>query len=101
MISIGEQRFHVLMGALVLGSLFLDSIMRSLLPAWNPPQIGLVTFVLGLVWLGLFVAHRMRNAGEQLRVLLDRLDRAERKVDGLERELALRNPPLPGMGRER
>lgn len=96
MTTIGEQSFHILMGALLLGSLFLDAVMRSLLPAWNPPQIGLVTFVLGLIWVGLFTAYRMRNAGDDLRVLRDRLDRVEGKLAAIDRELAERNPRLPG-----
>lgn len=98
MTTIGEQSFHTLMGALLLGSLFLDAAMRSLLPAWNPPQIGLVTFVLGLLWVALFAAYRMRNAGDDMRVLRDRLERAERKIEVLDREAAERHPRLPGRG---
>lgn len=79
-----ERSFHLLMGALLFASTFLDRVVRSMLPAWNPPAVSLLTLVLGLVWVGLFAAYRMRLLDEQVRVLRDRADRAERKIAALE-----------------
>ncbi len=56
--SLGEHQFHLLMGVLVIGSLFLDRLMAKVVATWTPPQVGLITFALGMVWVGLFAAHR-------------------------------------------
>ena len=82
--AVNERSFHLLMGALLFASTFLDRIMRSALPAWNPPGVGLLSLVLGLVWVGLFAAYRTRLVDEQTRVLQDRAERAERKIAALE-----------------
>ena len=62
MLTVGERSFHLAMTALVLASTFLDRAMQAVLPAWNPPQLGLVTFVLGLIWvaLGLYSVESFR-----------------------------------------
>jgi hypothetical protein len=91
MISVSERNFHLLMGALLLGSVLLDRLMRAALPAWQMPQVTLLTLVLGLIWIGLFTVHRVRTLQERLRVLEDRLQRNERKADALEVELKLRD----------
>lgn len=72
------------MGALLFASTFLDRVMRSVLPAWNAPSVSLLSLVLGLVWVGLFAAYRIRLIDEQARVLQDRAERAERKIAALE-----------------
>ena len=82
--TLRENGFHLLMGALLLASSFLDPAMRTLLPTWRPPQVSFVTIVLGLIWVGRFAAHRMHELLDRLRVLEDRTERNERKV----RELA-------------
>lgn len=82
--TLGENGFHWLMGALLVGSSFLDPAMRAVLPTWRPPQVSFVTLVLGLIWVGLFAAHRMHLLHDRLRVLEDRAERTERKVEGLE-----------------
>lgn len=73
--SLTEPQFHMLMALLVIGSLFLDQHVTKILPTWNMPSIGLVTFLLGMVWVTLFAAHRFRNLQERITVLEDRLDR--------------------------
>jgi hypothetical protein len=88
MTALSEGNFHVLMGALLFASTFLDRAIAAVFPAWSPPGVGLVTLVLGLLWVGLFVGYRMRQHNDTLRVVADRLDRAERKIAALEAELA-------------
>lgn len=88
MITVGERSFHLAMTVLLLASTFVDRGMHALLPTWDPPQLGLVTFVLGLIWVALFAAHRLHKAEERLRVLADRMERSERKIEALDRELA-------------
>jgi len=82
--SLGENGFHVLMGALLIGSSFLDSAMRALVPTWRPPEVSFVTVVLGLIWVGLFTTSRIRDLGDKIRVLEDRTQRGERKIAALE-----------------
>lgn len=84
MAPVNERSFHLLMGALLFASTFLDRVMRNVLPGWNAPSVSLLSLVLGLVWIGLFAAYRVRLVDEQTRVLTDRAERAERKIAALE-----------------
>ena len=56
--TVSETRFHLIMGFAVAGSLFLDGGIKSILPTWSPPEVGLTTFVLGLIFSG-----SMKTAG--------------------------------------
>jgi hypothetical protein len=80
MVTVGERNFHVAMGLLLLGSTFLDRAMAGVLPAWNPPPVGFVTLVLGLVWVALFAGYRIRRLDEALRVAEARVERLERRL---------------------
>jgi len=82
--AVNERSFHLLMGALLFASTFFDRVVRSAIPAWNPPVVSLLTLVIGLVWVGLFAAYRVRLVDDQARVLRDRAERAERKIAALE-----------------
>ncbi len=94
MFTLGERGFHFLMGALLLGSTFLDRALGSALPAWNPPLVSLLTLAVGLIWIALFAAYRGKGLEDRLRVLQDRMERAERRVDAHDAELAERKRPL-------
>ncbi len=85
--TLSETQFHMAMGVAVVGSLFLDQGIGAILPTWNPPQVGLITLVLGLVWVGLFAAHRISHCQDAQRVAEDRLDRMQRRLDALEDEI--------------
>lgn len=82
--SLPENQFHVLMGILLAGSLFLDRLMQKAVSTWTSPQVGLVTLALGMVWVGLFAAHRASKIEERARVSEDRVERLERLVRDLE-----------------
>jgi hypothetical protein len=84
--TLSETRFHMVMGVAMAGSLFLDRAIVAVLPTWNPPDVGLVTLVLGLIWVGAFAAHRARQYTDAQRVVEDRLDRLQRRVEALEDE---------------
>jgi hypothetical protein len=58
--------------------------MSKAVSTWTSPQVGLVTFALGMVWVGLFATHRAHKSGQRVRVAEDRLERLERLVRGLE-----------------
>lgn len=93
-----ETGFHLLMGSLLFASTFVDRAIRAGFPAWNPPAVGLLTLVLGLIWVGLFAAYRIRLQHERERVLTDRLERTERRLaqveDAVRRELQGRGDPF-------
>ena len=82
--TLAEPQFHMLMAFLVLLSLFVDQNATKVLPAWNMPDVGLVTFLLGLCWVALFAAHRFRNLQERIAVLEDKLERTASRTDVLE-----------------
>ena len=82
--SLGENQFHLLMGILVIGSLFLDRLMTRMVATWTSPQVGLITFALGLVWVGLFAAHRARKTNDRVAVAEDKVDRLAQLVRALE-----------------
>ena len=92
--TLNEPQYHALMAVLAVGSLFLDQGMERALPTWSMPKISLVTFVLGLCWLALFCAFRIRGLHDRIRVLEDRLDRLSQRADGLE-DGARRRHDLP------
>jgi uncharacterized membrane protein len=82
--SLGENQFHLLMGVLVIGSLFLDRLMAKVVTTWTSPQVGLITFALGLVWVGLFAAHRAAKSSERIAIAEDKVDRLAQLVRALE-----------------
>lgn len=76
-----DTAFHLRMAALVIASLFLEHLAVTRLPNWSSPQIGIVTFVLGLAWVALFAFQHAKAQHDRLRVLEDRLDRLTHRVD--------------------
>jgi hypothetical protein len=94
MTTLSERSFHLLMGTLVLASTFVDPALRAALPAWRPPEVGLLTLVLGLIWVGMFAGYRGKNLEDRMRVLEDRLERLQRKLEALDAELTERRRPL-------
>jgi len=91
-----DTAFHLRMAALVIGSLFLEHLARTRLSNWSSPQIGIVTFVLGLAWVALFAFHHGRAMQDRVRVLEDRIDRLTQRVDAGEDEQRARRalPPM-------
>jgi len=93
--SLTEPQFHMLMVTLVVASLFADQELPHLLPSWNMPKIGLVTFTLGLCWMALFAGHRVRNLHQRIEVLQDKVDRLSNKTDALEADARHRRKLMP------
>ncbi|MBK8096320.1 MAG: hypothetical protein IPK26_04390 [Planctomycetes bacterium] len=94
--SLDEKQFHAVMAFLVLGSLVLDEQVKRVLPVWDAPKVTIVTFALGLVWVGLFAAYRLRTLAQAITVLHERLDRLQRRADALEDDTRRRRslPPV-------
>lgn len=78
-----DTAFHMKMAALVIVSLFVEHNAPRWLPNWSAPQIGVITFVLGLAWVTLFAAHHANATQERIRVLEDRLERTTKLAEML------------------
>jgi len=91
-----DTAFHMKMAALVIVSLFVEHNAKSWLPNWSSPQIGVITFVLGLAWVTLFAAHHAQAMQQRIRVLEDKLERTNQLAEMLADETRQRRslPPL-------
>lgn len=92
--SMNENKFHWLMGALLLGSCFLDPLMLQVLTTWDPPQPSFATTVIGLIWVGRYSAWRLELAEESRRVLSSRIEQLEHRSTAVEDELRRKNDPF-------
>lgn len=82
--SLQEPQFHTLMAGLVLLSLLLEQEGPKLLPGMALPDVGLLTFTLGMCWIALFSAHRVRNLSQRIDALEERLRRTTEIAQMLE-----------------
>ena len=91
-----DTAFHLRMAALVIASLFLEHLAGTRLQGWSSPQIGIVTFVLGLAWVALAAFHHARGMQDRMRVLEDKLERLAARTEAIEEERRARRslPPL-------
>lgn len=78
-----DASFHLRMAALVIGSLFLEQLASKHLQHWSSPNIGIVTFVLGLAWVGLAAFHYTQTLQDRVKVLESRLERLDAITDAL------------------
>jgi hypothetical protein len=91
-----DTTFHLRMAALVVASLFLEHLARTRLLHWSSPEIGVVTFVLGLAWVALAAFHHAKATQDRVRVLEAKLERLQALTDALADEHRSRRslPPL-------
>ena len=91
-----DTTFHLRMAALVIAALFLEQLATKHLPHWSSPNIGILTFVLGLSWAALASFHHARSLDDKMRVLEDKLDRLTARSDALEDDRRARRslPPM-------
>jgi hypothetical protein len=78
-----DTAFHLRMAALVIGSLFLEQLAHRNLPNWSSPQIGIVTFVLGLAWVALAAFHHAKATQDRVKVLDAKVERLQALCDAL------------------
>ena len=88
--TLHERQFHLLMASLVIASLRLEQEASRLLPLWQMPEIGLLTFTLGLCWLALFAGHRVKNLHLRITVLEERLEHTIRRTEAIEEDVRAR-----------
>ncbi len=91
-----DMSFHIRMAALVIASLFLEHIANTRLPNWSSPQIGIITFVMGMAWIALFTMHHGVALQDRIRVLEDKLERTNQLAEILADETRQRRslPPM-------
>jgi len=94
--SQNDLAFHLRMAAMVIFSMFLEHLAATRLPDWSSPRIGVITFVLGLIWVALFAWQHGNEQRERLRILERRLTELGERTDNLEDERRARRalPPL-------
>ena len=94
--SQNDLAFHLRMAAMVIFSMFLEHLAATRLPDWSSPRIGVITFVLGLLWLALFAWQHGNTQQERLRILEHRLSELGERTENLEDERRARRalPPL-------
>lgn len=91
-----DTNFHLRMAALLVVSLFLEQLASTRLPHWSSPQIGVITFVLGLAWVALTAWHHAKATQERVRALEAKVERLQAHVDGLADDQRARRslPPM-------
>lgn len=91
-----DTTFHLRMAALLIASMFLEHLAATQLVQWSSPRIGIVTFVLGLVWVALAAFHHARTTQDRIRVLEAKVDRLTALTDALADDQRVRRslPPI-------
>jgi hypothetical protein len=91
-----DTSFHLRMAALLIASLFLEHLANTRLSNWSSPQIGIVTFVLGLAWVALLAMHYSKAQQDRIRVLEDKVDRVNHLAEMLAEDSRERRslPPM-------
>ncbi len=79
-----EARMHTVFGILFVVSFFGSDQLSKVLPEWNDPKVGLISLVIALIWLVVFFLARGGAMLDEFKVIRDRLERLERKLDALE-----------------
>jgi len=94
--SQNDAAFHLRMAALVVLSMFGEQLATNHLPNWSSPRIGVITFVLGMLWVGLFAWQHGTAQQDRIRVLEHKLDGLADRIDQLEEERRARRalPPM-------
>jgi len=82
------NQLHLVFGLLFIGSIFLSGQAKKILPTWNDPEIHLLSLAVALLWLGTVFQRKIKALDDRCKVLKDRMERAESKIDWLEREKA-------------
>lgn len=91
-----DTTFHLRMAALLIVALFLEHVAATRIPHWSSPQIGIVTFVLGLAWVALAAFWHAKAMQDRIRVLEAKLDRLSATTDALvDDQRARRSLPRP------
>ena len=91
-----DLAFHLRMAALLVFSMFLEHLAATRLPGWSSPRIGVITFVLGLAWVGLFAWQHGLALQARIKALEARLQDVVDRTENLEQERRARRslPPL-------
>ena len=81
-----ELTVHVIFGALLFASATYGERLAESYSAWKEPRVGVFALVIGLVWVVWFFLRRIKELQDRQRILEDRLDRTQRKLEAIEDE---------------
>ncbi|GDY00918.1 hypothetical protein LBMAG49_02470 [Planctomycetota bacterium] len=85
-----ERPLHLVLATLLIASLFLDQEAGRFVSTWNMPKVGLLTFAIGMTWIGWFTTRRIHTAQQRLDVLAQQLEHSTQRTDALEDDLRRR-----------
>lgn len=94
--TLQEPQFHKLMAGLVAASVLVEHQAPKLMQGLALPDVGLLTFTLGMSWIALFAAHRIHSMSGRIEALEQRLRRTAEATQALEDEARARRS-LPRM----
>ena len=94
--SQNDLAFHLRMAALLIFSMFLEHLAMTHLPNWSSPRIGVITFVLGLLWVALFAWQHGTSQQARIDALRQQIEHLAARTDNLEEDRRARRslPPL-------
>lgn len=78
-----EARLHTVFGLLFVLSFFGSDQLKRIVPSWYDPKVGLLSLVVAVLWLTRFFLARGRALADENKVLRDRVERLEHKVEAL------------------
>jgi hypothetical protein len=80
-----ELTVHLILGALFFASAWYgEELAQGSL--WRDPRIGVFTLAVGLVWVVWFFLRRIKELQDRQRILEDRIDRLQNKLEAVEDE---------------
>lgn len=85
--TLSERSFHIVMASVCAVAVLLENALPRFLPAWNPPHLGFLAFVAGLVWIARYTSWRAELHDERDRTLESRVERLEQLQRSLEDDL--------------
>lgn len=88
--TLQEPQFHKLMAGLVATSVLVETQAPRWMHGLALPDVGLLTFTLGMSWLALYAGHRFRSMSERIEALEQRLRRTVETTQALEDEARAR-----------
>jgi len=87
----GGHNFHLLMAALLFTSLVID---QQELATWRAGKVSMVSLAMAMVWIGRFTFDGFRRRDAARRVLKNRVQDLEDRLDQVERDAKSRRAPF-------
>ncbi len=84
----GDRAFHLVMGGLMLCSLFFDQ-WSARTAAWDPPRVSMITLAVAMVWMFRTAQLALRGRDDRRKVVEDRMGKEPGRYTSSETGLGL------------